>query len=51
MRCIVCDYCDTQGSHYNVSLIDPKGKKKRYVFVDYKTNTEICNFCYDWGKR
>ena len=46
MRCKYCDYCDTERSIYNFSLIDPKGHKGRYVFVDYSKNEEVCNYCY-----
>lgn len=48
MRCIVCDYCNTNPkSVYNFSVIDPKGHGERVVFYDKLRNEEICNYCYE----
>jgi len=47
MRCIVCDYSDTDAkSLYNFSLVEPKGFRQRYVFYDRVRHEEICNVCY-----
>lgn len=51
MRCIVCDYSDSEAkSTYNGSLVDPKGSRRRYVFYDKKKGEEICSVCYE-GKE
>ncbi len=54
MRCKLCDYCDGEaGSIYSFSVIEPKGskKRKRYVFYDSKTKTEICTYCFEGSNK
>lgn len=46
MRCAICDYCEGEAkSLYNMSLIDPKGRKNRKVYYSRALNLEICNYC------
>lgn len=49
MRCYICDYSDSTEarSMYHMSLVDPKGHKKRYVFYDKESQKEVCNYCYE----
>lgn len=45
MRCYICDFSDSLPSLYQSSLVEPKGSRKRQVFVDPKTHREICSVC------